>query len=326
MKTLKRSIALALCIILTLYTAVSAEDFSSADTARYLVCEVSEPQFGSEWVITGLACGGAELPEGYIEGYISRAEEYVKSCGGILGENKYTEYSRAVIALTAAGADPRSFAGYDLTAPLCDSDKVSRQGINGVAYALMALESGDYAGERDGYINRILVRQLSSGGFSFAGDEPDADMTAIALQALAPFTDRADVAAAVDAALACLSKMQDEDGGFYDWSSKSSESCAQVLLALCALKIDINDSRFVKNGRTVLDALMEYKTPSGGFSHNLGEEASVMSSEQAYLAITSYERTKNGEVSVYDTDSTKLNVVINPLAAVVLFSIFGILR
>ncbi len=39
-------------------------------------------------------------------------------------------------------------------------------------------------------------------------------------------------------------------------------------MALCALNIDYRtDTRFIKNGHTVLDALMGYRTSKGAFSH-----------------------------------------------------------
>ena len=54
--------------------------------------------------------------------------------------------------------------------------------------------------------------------------------------------------------------IRESDGGFcssMDTGTESSESCAQVLTALCSLGIDPqSDSRFIKNGNTVLDNLM----------------------------------------------------------------------
>ena len=61
----------------------------------------------------------------------------------MLSERKYTEYSRVILALSALECDARSAAGYDLTLPLGDYDKVSAQGVNGVIYALLALDSRD---------------------------------------------------------------------------------------------------------------------------------------------------------------------------------------
>jgi len=62
-----------------------------------------------------------------------------------LHERRYTDYSRVILGLTAAGYDPRAFAGYDLTLPLADFDKTIWQGINGPVFALIALDSGNYS-------------------------------------------------------------------------------------------------------------------------------------------------------------------------------------
>lgn len=307
MNFLKRTAALIL-IILNLCVGVSAEILVSADTAKFLVNMVAEPQvgmIGGEWAVLGLARGGADVPDGYFEGYLSRAEEYVKACGGVLSENKYTEYSRVVIALTALGVDPRSFAGYDLTAPLSDVEKTVRQGINGAVYALLALDCGGYSGGREEYIDKILSLRLDCGGFSLSGGSPDADVTATALQALSKYTDRAEIREAVSSAVDCLSKIQEADGGFSSGGAETSESCAQVLTALCELGIDVNDSRFVKNGNTVLDALLTYRTADGGFEHTRGGGALLMSTEQAYYALADFERVSGGETSLYNMTSPR---------------------
>ena len=77
--------------------------------------------------------------------------------------------------------------------------------------------------------------------------------------------------------------MQNADGGFSSWGSENAESCAQVLLALNALGLD-DDSRFVKNGHSVLDALLTYQNADGGFCHERGGETNLMASEQAACA------------------------------------------
>lgn len=64
----------------------------------------------------------------------------------------------------------------------------------------------------------------------------------MALQALAKYQDQSAVQTATENALACLSGMQDEDGGFSSWDGANSESCVQVIVALCELGIELNDS------------------------------------------------------------------------------------
>lgn len=74
-------------------------------------------------------------------------------------------------------------------------------------------------------------------------------MTAMAIQALAPYNDdeHPTVKSAISTALKLLSGMQNDDGGFSSMGYRNCESAAQVVVALSALGLDANtDSRFVK--------------------------------------------------------------------------------
>ena len=139
------------------------------------------------------------------------------------------------------------------------------------------------------------------------GENADPDMTAMAIQALAPYYKTNEtVKAAVDKALEALSALQRTDGGFGSWGTVNSESCAQVIVALTALGIDpIADSRFVKNGLTVLDALSSFYVTGGGFRHTAGGDLDGMATEQGYYALAAYYRFANAQTRLYDmTDVT----------------------
>ena len=57
-------------------------------------------------------------------------------------------------------------------------------------------------------------------------------------------------------------------------------------MALTALGVNPDtDSRFVKAGGSVLDALCAYSVPGGGFSHVSGGERNGMATEQGYYAL-----------------------------------------
>lgn len=317
--------ALLILLSLTLGAyAVSDEALADAvtDTAEYLYETVKDPQVGSvggEWVILGLARSGYAVPEEYYRSYYAAVEAYTEACGGVLHERKYTEYSRVIAALSAIGADARDVAGYDLTYALGDYEKTVRQGLNGPIWALIALDSSDYPmpvnGEaktqatRQMYIDRILECQLPDGGWSLFGgasaasaheDAADADITAMALQALAKYQDQETVEAATEKALSCLSEMQNADGGFGSWGTANSESCAQVIVALCELGIPLDDARFVKNGKTVPDSLLRFYLPGNGFRHTAdGSGSDGMASEQGFYALVAAQRAAQGKNSLY---------------------------
>lgn len=277
-----------------------------SDTAAYLVKTVKEPKVGSiggEWLVLGLARGEVSVPKDYYENYYKEVEKLVKDKKGILHQRKYTEYSRVVLALTALGKDPRNVAGYNLITPLTDYDKTIWQGINGPIFALIALDSGNYEvpkGLRDKYIDNILGYQLKDGGFALNGEKADADITAMALQALAKYQAKPKVKEATDKALTCLSKLQNKDGGYSSWGAKNVESTAQVLMALCELGIPIEDSRFVKEGHTLVDNLLMFYQKQGGFLHTLeGKEINQMATEQCFYALTNLQRVNLQKSSLY---------------------------
>lgn len=269
--------------------------------------KTGELAFGSEWLVIALARSGRDVPDSYYDSVVKA----VQSAKGQLSDKKSTEYARAILALTAIGKDPTDVGGYDLLAGLADMDDVTYQGINGAIFALLALDSGKYdvpaAAEggtqvtRDGLVAYILAQQLSDGGWALSGTSADPDVTAMALQALAPYrTGDETVDAAVDKGVQLLSDMQLADGGYSSWGTLNSESCAQVLIALAALGIDpASDSRFVKNGLTVLDALLAYAV-SGGFRHTVDGEADAIATEQALCALTAYARLLDGKTALYD--------------------------
>jgi hypothetical protein len=147
-------------------------------------------------------------------------------------------------------------------------------------------------------INAITSRQLSDGGFALGAESAAPDTTAMALQALAPYREDSSVGDAVDRALACLSDLQQEDGGF----DAGSESAVQAVVALCTLGIDPgSDARFIKNGCSVVDGLLDYAVAGGGFKHLDTDKASdAMASEQGLYALAAYRRFLAGENALYD--------------------------
>jgi hypothetical protein len=312
---------LALSLTATAFAAdKSTLDKAVTDAAAYMLKTVKAPVVGSvggEWAVIGLARSGYAVPDSYYAAYYKTVEAYVKDCKGVLHEKKYTEYSRVILGLTAAGYDPRNIAGYDLTAPLADFDKTVWQGINGPIWALVALDSNGYANpQRELYIAEILRRQLNDGGWNLSGgaaadskkETSWSDLTGMALQALARYQDRADVKAAIDRALDGRSKMQGSDGGFnYGSSDAASESTVQVLVALTALGIPADDPRFVKNGNTLVDNILSFQNSDGSFTHTSdGSGNNQMSTEQALYGLAAAQRAAGGKNSLYDmSDATK---------------------
>lgn len=318
------TLALTVGLSLPAQAAVTPGDLSAAiqDTAEYIYTTVQDPQVGSiggEWAVLGLARSGYDVPDSYYQDYYATVEEYVEACDGALHDKKYTEYSRVIVALSAIGKDARDVAGYDLTVALGDYEKTIWQGLNGPIWALIALDSAGYPmpenpeaetqATRQMYIDRILECQLPDGGWSlFGGTEAatsgdgtaDPDITGMALQALAKYQDQPAVAQATQEALACMSEQQSDDGGFASWGTANSESCVQMIVALCELGIDLDDPRFVKNGNTMLDNLMTFYRQGEGFLHTQsGSGSNQMATEQGFYGLVAAQRAAEGRSSLY---------------------------
>ena len=282
------------------------------DTADYIYELVKEPQVGSidgEWTVIGLARSDAEIPEEYYQNYYHTAEKYIKDCTGVLHDKKYTEYSRVIIALTAIGKNPTEVAGYNLLMPLGDYEKTIWQGINGSIWALIALDCGNYEipqnpdanvqATRQMYINNILENQNTDGGWSLSGNISDTDVTAMALQALSKYQGNEAVKGAIENALLFISESQEANGGFSSLGTANSESCAQMIVALCELGISLDDSRFVKNGNTILDGMLTYYGKGKGFKHTSDSMENQMATEQCLYALVAAKRFNDGKNSLY---------------------------
>lgn len=266
---------------------------------------------GGEWLTIGLARNNS-ISEEFSEGYYNNAVDYVQSIGSSkLDEARSTENSRMILALTSIGKDVTNVGGYNLLEPLADFDFIIKQGINGPVWALIALDSNDYeipvddnASEqttREILIDTILSLQLEGGGWTFFGNTADPDMTGMAIQSLAKYYGKNEaVTNAVDKAVSKMSEMQSDNGGFGSWGSVNVESCAQIAVALTSIGINpATDERFIKNGNSLIDAIMSFSVENG-FKHISEGNYDQMATEQAFYALVSYKRLVEGKTSLYD--------------------------
>ncbi|MDR1572037.1 MAG: DUF4430 domain-containing protein [Clostridiales Family XIII bacterium] len=314
---------------------VTAEE-ALAGVLDYLQDAVAEPGFGDEWAVLALARGGIEPAPDYYDGYYNEAVEYIKGKDtGKLDANKSTENSRLILALSSIGRDARAAGEIDLIAPFADQGWVVNQGLNGAIYALLALDTNDYEiptdGEvsqqatRESLIGHILDAAIEGGGWSLYRDDAaaDVDITAMALQALAPYyrdavaesagpgpEDADPIIAKADAALEWLKAQQKDDGGFaanlaYAPSGDTSaSSTAQVVTALAALGIrpDYEEYGWTKPGgwNPVVALLASYNEEGGWFGENGPAERNGFATEQAAYALVAYSRLISGQPRLYD--------------------------
>lgn len=272
----------------------------------------------SDWIAIATGCSGNPVKR---NAYLKGLEDYVEkeySQNGGLHSIKATEYHRISLAVLALGGDPTNF-GVDGSGNPIDliadgtynwsySDSLGMQGLNGWIFALITLDAKDYqvpadaVYSRENMIEEILDAQTDEGGFGLSGGSPDVDITAMTLQALAPYyPGDPEVQGSVDRALGWLSAQQNDKGDFTSWGSGTAEGTAQTVIALCSLGIDPRtDERFLKNGSSAMDGLLQYQTQSGMFKHTLDGDEDAMATEQAALALIAVQRLDQKGDRIYD--------------------------
>ncbi len=245
---------------------------------------------GEEWYILSLRqrfAGSLDFSE-----YRKAYEEYLQKKDLINATAKL----KAALTLQAVGSSS------DYIDKAAD-EAIGKLGIMSYIYGLHILTNGARCSvyTKDQVIDTLLGLQLEDGGWAVMGDGGDVDVTAMAVQALAPYRDtNARVLEATDRAVDLLSLRQRDNGTFVSFGSANAESTAQVLLALACVGIDQEkDSRFIKNGLTVTDILDSFKLADGVYAHSYGEGENASAIIQTLYALTGYEMMQKGTGSLY---------------------------
>ena len=298
-------------------------------TVDYQLDTISEPSVGStsgDWTVLSLARSSLEIPQEYYDSYYTKVVDKVKqenSKDKKRWNDKVTDVERVSLALSAIGKNPANVDGINLLDYVFnkadnfpgikpDGELGNRQGINELIFALITIDAKDYQSEdgitRETIINRILNDyQLEDGGFALSGKTIDIDITAMTIQALAPYyNSNQEVKKAVDKSINILSNMQGNDGKYEisfigSAKNKPSETISQVIVALTALDINPHtDERFVKNGNSLVTALLTYIDSEGGFKHVLDKNVDPMATDQGLYALIAFNRLVNDKNSLYD--------------------------
>ena len=235
-----------------------------------------------EWYIIGLSQSGHNCD---FTSYRKALEEYVES------HEIRSAASRQRVALTFLAIG----GGEDYVASVM-ADSLG-QGLMSEVFGLHLMNNGvtHPAHSAESAIASILSMELPGGGWAIRGDVPEVDTTAMVLQALAHHREKEEVAAGIERALAVLSESQLPDGSYVSYGVANPESGAQIMAALCALDIHpLEDARFIKNGNTLLDGIMLFQLPDGGFSHELGGERNPTATLQVFYNLVALWRYEQG--------------------------------
>ena len=268
--------------------------------------------YGNEWIIyTLLENDKNAFSDTELDAYYDSVKETVKTWSA---SQKPTDIERVTLALAKMGKDVTNVGGVDLASMIYNSNKLT-DGSNELIYALMALDAADVAvpagakWTRQSMITELLKFQNQDGGFSLTGNGGSGtDVTAMALQALANYKDRKEVKASIEKAVEYLKGQMQDDFGY-----GTSETTAQVLLALTCLGIDPTSSEvgFGTANFNMITNLMQYQKEDGGFAHlaNLNK-SNEMATVQTMEALDAYAGTKKEYWNPYGLKQTVMVTVL----------------
>lgn len=273
--------------------------------------------YGQEWEIYAFAKSRRKIDGALIKNYKKSLADHKAEWAGSTA--KVTDCERVALTLAALGEDITSFDGVNLAAVICSHDDLTAS-ANNLVYALIALDEASVSDEalsafgsswtRAQLVCTLLTFQNSDGGFTIdTAGASNVDMTAMALQALAPYVDgdacaaalasngRLSVASAVDKALGFL---KGQKNGLCDFGSV--ESNAQVLLALVALGKDPANSKngFAAGTNSLITAIAAYEVADGkGYAHTMGSDgkpgnANALATVQVLRALSAYKSVRAG--------------------------------
>lgn len=252
---------------------------------------------GGDWAVKGIAESGEESEEiqEYFDVYYDDVRARMKRKEGVLDEEYYTTYARVTIGIDAIGQDPTNVEGYSLIEPLDDYEMVTGQGVNAAIFALIASNLAEVTLENEEAYLDFIIDTLEDK--KLYGDAATSDYAAMAIEALSFYQDDPEAKEMMDKCVEGLAEVQQSDGGY-----NNCEATAEAIIALCCAGINpLEDERFIKEGNTVLDGLLEYKAKTGYLHIKDGETVDNMASEKALLALDSLKLAAEG-TSIYDPE------------------------
>lgn len=265
-----------------------------------------------DWTVFTLARDFRDIPEEY-PAYISTA---VQNSFDTLYPS---DIARIVLSVTACGLDAKNIGGHDLLEALAGVDYSAQIFLSSLVFPLIAMDfKADFVFDdavREEIVQTILDAQQPDGGWSYCSEDEygygiftDPDNTAMALQALAPYAENAEVLAAAERAFAYLKAQQGETGAVLSFGAPSGESTAQVILALCAWGKNPETADFTVNGNTLVDGICAFVSENGG-ALNYANAEDPLTTYQVMQALEAVERYRNGKPTVFTYDEKPAEVV-----------------
>lgn len=277
------------------FKIVAADSSAEASTLLTNIA-ASYVEESSEWVMLDMAAYEDVVPTAVSKSSENAKNTYINSAITTLSGESVSEanYAKAILVLQALGADPQTIY------PQGSSTAISA--INGLVnlsshsasawvapYTLAALNQGNYGTDtlEQEIIAAVLANQGEDGSWNEWGDKIQTTANVIAGLSFYYGTVEA-VTTALDKAITFLSNQQKANGTFDAYGrGADANTQAMVVIALAAMGINPDtDTRFVKGGVSVLDALVSFGLADNsalGYMNNT--TASSGATEQGFRAL-----------------------------------------
>lgn len=257
--------------------------------------------YGFDWAIITLLRGEKNVDSSILDEYTLSLTETVKGWDANI---KPTDAAKAALAFTVLDKDVTDIEGVNLINLICNSERIE-SGTNELAYSLLAIYASraeideDALWSESDIIDKILTFQMENGGFGlFDTETADVDMTAICVQALAPYKGETEVDEAIDKAIGFLADTISDD---WDYDGNPNTT-AQVLLALSTLGIDVSDPANGfgnSNQENIVTSLEKYRNTDGN-GYLFGDSVNTLATYQVMQAYDAYRKIHKDNVSYWD--------------------------
>ena len=259
----------------------------------------------SNWSAFSLYKSGIKPDDSFLKEFSDNVKEN-------LDDMSPTQLESGIIGLASAGYTPYNFMNHDIVEKLFNSD-INNWLNNDVIFGLLTYKAANidenYKITKSMLVNKLL--NAYNDGWSWSGKGTDPDITAAAINSLAPYyngekaegVDNAKVKEIVDKAVKVLSDRQMKDGNIASEWGASSDTNSFVIMGLTSIGIDPSKGMFAKENGNLVSALMSYRGNNGAFNHNDSMKDNLFSTEEALralIALNDFE--KNGKGDYYTSN------------------------
>jgi len=227
---------------------------------------------------------------------LNYTSKYVSELKDISNKFKINEtqsasaYAGNIIGLIAAGKDPQEYVTLLVNSQTDEGKFIVDQWDDyptTIAYSIIALDMANAEYDVQKAVEALMNEATEEGHFG------DVDTTAICIMALANHKDIEGVANLINSSLEYLKSQQLDTGGFEAWGAENPYSISSVIQALIANNINPLSQDWIKNGNTMLDALLRFKVNDHfEYTSQWGKDIK-MATEQAFTALADLYRGKS---------------------------------